>query len=305
MDAPARPIPADPTTDAPKPSHVLVHQAVTPQRPRLTLRPSRGWRALDFREIFQFRDLLVVLAGRDLKLRYKQTLLGVAWVILQPLFAAGIFSFVFGVVAGLKTGDGVPYFVFSFAGLLGWTVFGSTLAKTGACMTGNAHLVSKVYFPRLILPLSTVASTLVDLLVGLGLMVVLLFIFGIVPGWGLLTLPLWVGLLLVMSLGVGLIAAALTVSYRDVQYILPVVIPFLMYASPVAYELGHIPPAYRSTYLLLNPLAAALEGFRWSLLGGTPPPWAFVGYSCVAAALVFAIGAVVFRRLERRFADVI
>lgn len=303
MDAPVRPIRVpDAATD---PARVPAPQAVAPVRPKLTLRASRGWRALDLREIFQFRDLLIVLAGRDLKLRYKQTMLGVSWVILQPLFAAGIFSFVFGVVAGLKTRDGLPYFLFSFAGLLGWTVFGSTLAKSGTCMTGNAHLVSKVYFPRLILPLSTVASTLVDLSVGLGLMAVLLVAFDVSPTWALLTLPLWVGVLVVMSLGVGLIAAALTVSYRDVQYILPVLIPFLMYASPVAYELGHVPRVYRLPYLLANPLASVIEGFRWSLLGGTPPSWPLVAYSCGVAAGLFAAGTAVFRRLERRFADVI
>lgn len=277
---------------------------------RLTLRPSNGWRALDLREIVRFKDLLFVLAGRDLKLRYKQTALGITWVVLQPLLAAGIFSFVFGVVAGLKSSSAaVPYFVFSFSGLLAWNTFGATLAKSSVCMTGNAHLVSKVYFPRLVLPLSITLSTLVDLLIALVLMAVLMAIYRIAPGWPILMLPLWTGLIVLMALGLGLIAASLTVSYRDVQYLLPVMIPFLMYASPVAYEVSHLPEQYRTAYLLVNPLAALIEGFRWSLLAGAPgsaaPQWGFVGYSALMTLLTLLTGAAVFRRLERRFADVI
>lgn len=277
---------------------------------RVTLRPSNGWRALDLREIARFKDLLFVLAGRDLKLRYKQTALGITWVVLQPLLAAGIFSFVFGVVAGLKSSStAVPYFVFSFAGLLAWNTFGSTLAKTGVCMTGNAHLVSKVYFPRLVLPLSITLSTLVDLAIALVLMAVMLVAYRVPLSWPIITLPLWTGLIVLMALGLGLIAASLTVSYRDVQYLLPVMIPFLMYASPVAYEISHLPEQYRTAYMLLNPLASLIEGFRWSLLAGAAgtaePQWGFVAYSALMTLLVLLAGAAVFRRLERRFADVI
>lgn len=281
-----------------------------PGMEKITLRPTRGWRALDFREIFRFRDLLFVLAGRDLKLRYKQTFMGVTWIALQPLLAAGIFTFVFGVIAGLKAGGGaIPYFVLSFAGLIAWSGFGTTLAKVGVSMTGNAHLVSKVYFPRLILPLSNTLSVTVDLAIALALMVLMMLVFRIAPSWPLLLLPAWAGLIMLMALGLGLVAAALTVSYRDVQYLLPVMIPFLMYASPVAYQLAHVPPQYRTAYLLANPLAGLIEGFRWSLLAGAPgmdpPPWAFVAYSVAMTAVALLIGAAVFRRLERRFADVI
>lgn len=271
---------------------------------RTTLRPSRGWAAIDVRELLRFKDLLIVLAGRDLKLRYRQTVLGVSWVLLQPLLAAGLFNFVFGVVAGLRA-EGVPYFVFSFAGLLAWNVFGSTLSKVSLSLVGNAYIVGKVYFPRLILPLSTVLSTLIDLSVGLALMAVLLVVYQVWPGWSILLLPVWVALLLLLSVGAGLIAAALTVGYRDVQYILPVVVPFLLYASPVAYQVGHLPVVYRRAFYLANPLASLIEGFRWSLLGYAPPPWAFAVSSAATATVLFLVGAAIFRRMERRVADVI
>jgi len=271
---------------------------------RTTLRPTRGWAPIDLLELWGFRDLLTVLADRDVKLRYKQTLLGVAWVLLQPLLAAGILSFVFGVIAGMKSAD-LPYPIICFAGMLGWAVFGSTLSKTSMCMVGNAALVSKVYFPRIILPFSTVAATMLDLAVSMVPMAVLIAIWRIGLSWACLSLPLWIALLLMMSLGLGLVAAALTVSYRDVQHILPVLVPFLMYASPVGYVAQSVPSSYRHIYFLVNPIASLIEGFRWSLIGTAPPPaWAVV-YSAAVATVLFVLGAAVFRRMERRFADVI
>lgn len=271
---------------------------------RVTLRPSSGWQSINVGELMRFRDLLVELATRDVRLRYKQTAVGFVWVLLQPLAAAGIFSFVFGVMAGLRI-EGMPYFVFSFAGLLAWNVFGSTLAKASACMVGNATLVSKVYFPRLILPLSTVASTLIDMAVSLVVLGILVVVYGVSPGAPLLLIPVWLALLLMLSLGLGFVGAALTVSYRDVQYVLPVLIPFLLYATPVAYRASDVPRDYRIGFYLANPLVGLLEGFRWSVLGTVAPPWHFVAYSAVVAVGVFLIGAAMFRRMERRFADVI
>jgi lipopolysaccharide transport system permease protein len=271
---------------------------------RTTLRPSRGWVPIDVGELLRFRDLLIVLAGRDVKLRYKQTALGVSWVLLQPLIAAGLFSFVFGTVAGLKT-TGVPYFAFSFAGLLAWNVFSSTLSKTASSMVGNAYLISRVYFPRLILPLSTVLSTLIDFLVSLGLMIVLLGVYHIWPGWPVLLLPLWIALLVMMALGVGFAAAALSVTYRDVQYVLPVLIPFMLYASPVAYRVSHLPLRYQPLFYVANPLASLIEGFRMSLIGGEGPALIYVCWSALVATVLFLAGAAVFRRMERGVADVI
>jgi lipopolysaccharide transport system permease protein len=271
---------------------------------RTTLRPGRGWVAFDVAELLRFRDLLVVFAERDLKLRYRQTALGVSWVLIQPLMAAGLFSFVFGTVAGLKT-EGVPYLVFSFAGLLAWNVFSSTLSKTSGSMVGNAYLITRVYFPRLILPLSMIGATLVDLLVSLGLMAVLLAAYHVTPGWSVLLLPVWTVLLLMMALGLGLIAAPLCAQYRDVNYVLPILIPFLLYASPVAYRVAHLPARYQPLFYVLNPLASLVEGFRASLIGGEGPALIWVAWSAAVAVLALLAGAAVFHRIERVVADVI
>lgn len=272
---------------------------------RTTLRPTSGWVAIDLRELFRFKDLLVEFAGRDVKLRYKQTLLGVAWVVLQPLVAAGVFTFVFGIVAGLESPTG-SYFLFSFASLLAWNIFGSTVGKASASLVGNEYIVSKVYFPRLILPLSSVASTMVDFLVSFVVMFVLIAIYGGWPGFGILLLPIWILLLILLALGLGLIAAALSVDYRDVQHILPILIPFMLYASPVAYDVSHhLPAQYRAAFYLVNPLASVIEAFRWSLLGSTPPPVMYLAWSALLAVALFGFGAAVFRRTERRVADVI
>ena len=270
----------------------------------ITLKPTRGWVPIDVREIVRFKDLLYELAGRDIRLRYKQTVLGITWVVIQPLLAAGLLTFAFGVVAGLRTQQR-SYFLFTFAGLLAWNIFSWTLSKTSMSMVGNAYLVSKVYFPRLILPLSGTLSTLLDFGVSLMVMLVLLPIYGMNPGLSIFLLPVFVLFVLLMALGAGLIAAALTVQYRDVQYILPILIPFLLYASPVAYDVSRIAPQYQRWFYLLNPLAGLMVGFRWSLLNGPlPPVWVLVWSSLLAVGL-FVLGAAVFSRTERKFADVI
>lgn len=272
-------------------------------KPSLTIRPARGWQAIDLRELWQFRNLLVTLARRDVTLRYRQTALGVVWVVLQPLLAAGVFSFVFGKVAKLPS-DGLPYFVFAYAGLLGWNAFSATLTKSGGCLLQNANLVSKVYFPRLALPFSTIFSTLIDFIVSFALMAVLIGAYHVPLTAGLLLLPVWLVLIVLLALGLGLYASALTVTYRDVQYVLPVATQFLMYASPVAYAVSVVPAHYRVVYFL-NPLSGLLEAFRWSLLGTGHLDGAAAGYSALAALVIFAAGAFTFKRMERTFADVI
>jgi len=269
------------------------------------LRPTRGWVGIDFAELFRFRDLLFALANRDVKLRYKQTMLGIAWVVFQPLMTAGLLYFAFRIVAGIEPPQGRSFFLFSFSGLLAWNLFSATFSKASLSMVGNSYLVSKVYFPRLILPLSGVVSTLLDFLVSCGVLIVLCGVYGVRPGPGLLLLPVWIVLLLAFALGAGLIAAALIVSYRDVQHILPVVIPFLLYASPVAYDVSQIDARYQAAFYLLNPIAALMSGFRWSVLGTSLPPLIYVAWSVFAAAGVFVLGAAIFRRTERTFADVI
>ena len=285
----------------------LTSPPITP-KPHLTIQPTAGWQAINLRELWQFRDLLTTLAQRDVKLRYRQTALGVVWVILQPLIAAGIFSFVFGKMANLPAPKGVPYFVFSYAGLLAWNVFSNTLNKTSGCLLANSNLVSKVYFPRLALPLSTMFSTLIDFSVALAMMAVLMVINHVVPSFAILLLPVWLLLLLLLAMGIGMYTSALMVSYRDVSYILPVVTQFLLYGSPVAYMLSYaltkIPHDLRFIYLL-NPLTGLLEAFRWSLIGHQSLLVGPVVYGAVVSILVFVGGAFSFKKMERKFADVI
>jgi lipopolysaccharide transport system permease protein len=272
-------------------------------KPFMVIEPTSGWAALNLLEVWQYRDLLFTLAARDVKLRYKQTALGVVWVILQPLMAAGIFSFVFGKVLKAPS-DGVPYFMFSFAGLLGYTAFSSTLTKASACVVGNSQLVSKVFFPRLILPLSTVLSTLIDFAVSMVLMVAMMALTGIWPGWQVLLLPVWLTLLIMLAVGVGLYTSALMVSYRDLQYVIPVMLQFLLYASPVAYPVSAV-PGRMQIWFYLNPVAGLLEAFRWSVMGRGTINWVAVGYAAGVVVVVFVFGAFEFKKMERKFADVI
>lgn len=278
------------------------------EKPHLILRPSVGWQAINLKQIWQYRDLLMTLAMRDVKLRYRQTALGAIWVILQPLLGAGILSFVFNRVANIPTGS-VPPFLFSFAGMLGFTAFSSTLSKSSGSLVGNSQLVSKVFFPRLVLPLSTVLSTLVDFAVSLVMLFVLMVIYRVTPAVQLLLVPLWLALILLMSLGCGLIAAAVMVTYRDVQYVLPVVVNLLTFASPIAYATSYVaaklPAGSEPLYFILNPLASLLEAFRWSLLGTGEVYWGYVIYSTIFALVLFTFGAFAFKKMERKFADVI
>ena len=279
-------------------------ESSTTPTPYLTIQPTSGWQAINLRELWQFRDLLTTLAQRDVKLRYRQTGLGVLWVILQPLLAAGIFSFVFGKVAKLPAPHGIPYLVFSFAGLLAWNAFNSTLTKSSTCLTGNANLVSKIYFPRMVLPLSTVFSTLIDFGVALVVMAFLMAVNHIGVHLSLLLLPVWLLLIVMLSVGIGLYASALMVSYRDIQYVLPVVTQFLLYASPVAYAYSAVPARWQPVFAL-NPLTGLLEAFRWSLLGVGTLNWGMVGYASGVTVVVFLLGALAFKSMERKFADVI
>jgi lipopolysaccharide transport system permease protein len=271
--------------------------------PMVKIRPPHGWAALDLSSVWRFRDLLLALASRDVKLRYKQTALGAVWVVLQPLMGAGVFSFVFGKVAHLDS-DHRNYFLFSFAGLLGWNLFNGTVSKSSTCLVGNSQLISKIFFPRLVLPLSSVPSSLIDFSVAALMMVVLMFIFQTTPTAALLLVPVWLTLLLMLAVGIGLWAAALTVSYRDVQYLLPVFLNLLMYASPVAYSISNQPRHIQLIYDI-NPLSPILEGLRWSLIGTEAPIFGAAIYSAIVSVAVLVVGAFVFKRMERKFADVI
>lgn len=279
--------------------------------PVLVIRPDSDRTLGIVGDIWAFRDLLWSLADRDLRLRYRQTVLGVAWVVLQPVLGALIFTFVFGVVAELSS-EGVPYFRFTFASLAGWGLFAGVLTRSSGSLVQNSGLISKVWFPRAVLPASTVPAALLDFVVAVAvlLLIALAAAAGIGPasgggpGFALLLAPLWAIALVLLALGLGLIGAALMVSYRDVQHILPVAIQLLLYASPVAYSASHVPYEYQTLYHL-NPVAVFLEGLRASLLGTAGPEPRFVLTAVVTTVLVLALGSAVFRRLERRFADVI
>ena len=270
--------------------------------PIFVIQPSRGWRALDLRELWRFRELVYFLALRDVKVRYKQTALGVAWVLLQPLLAMGIFSIVFG-QRGLTT-NGVAYPLFVVSGLVPWFYFSNATSGASGSVVGNTQLISKVYFPRLAIPLAAVLANLVDLGIGLGLELVLLVLFGARPEWQLLTLPILVSLAVLTALGVSVWLAALDVQYRDVRYAVPFFIQVWLFATPVIYSAGDVPERWRPL-LALNPMSGLIEGFRWALLGSGEPHVAALAGSAAIVAVLLASGLLYFRRMERTFADVI
>ncbi|RYX82080.1 ABC transporter permease [bacterium] len=276
-------------------------------RPRQVLKAGGGGASLNFHEIWLYRDLLWALSSREIKLRYRQTALGAIWVIIQPIMSAGILSFVFNGVAGLKTGD-VPPFLFTYAGTLIWTVFNTTLSKASSVLVGNASLISKVYFPRLCLPLSVVPPVLLDLGVSLVMLTALLIKFGILPTIAVFLWPLVLLITLMMALGIALVAASLMVSYRDVQYIIPVALNLLFFASPVAYATSEVAkkvPAWAVGIYNLNPLVGLLEASRFCLIGQGEVNAGALAYSTIGAVIVFAIGMKCFKAMERKFADVI
>lgn len=279
--------------------------SATSQSPLIHIRPRPGWRLPELRELWQFRHVMVMLSIRDLKVRYKQTLLGVAWVIIQPLIGAGIFAFVFGGVAGLEAPGEVPYFLFSYVGLLGWNLFSSLAGRSSSTLVGSAQLIQKVYFPRLLIPLSKFSSTLIDFAVGATLLVGLLLWFWSLPGLAGLAVAVGCAVLFLMfALGLGLTAGAISVHYRDVQYLIPVVLQFLLYASPVAYAVESVPERYLFFYQL-NPLSGLLETFRWGVLGVGEFQPTLLLYSTGFTVVVFLAGTLFFKRLEASFADAI
>lgn len=275
-------------------SHSVERTVITPPG-RMNLPP--------WREIWNAREVAVRLAQRDIIVRYRQTIFGITWVILQPLVTAGIFTIVFGVIAGLPT-DGTPTFVFALAGTLAWNLFNGALGRAASSMVGNQALVQKVFFPRMLVPISSLASIVVDFVVAFSLLVVLLFIFGISPGWEVFLLPVCILLILMLGLGIGLAAAAYMVKYRDVGYVLPWFMQIVMYASPLAYSLSAVPDNLRWLFEA-NPVTWFLEAFRWSVLE-TPAPatWQIVALA-VSAPLVLFLGTLVFQKNEREFADYI
>jgi lipopolysaccharide transport system permease protein len=277
-------------------SHVTTASAL------VVIQPSRGWRALDLRELWRFRELVYFLALRDVKVRYKQTALGVAWVLLQPLLAMGIFSVVFG-SRGLTT-NGVPYSLFVVSGLVPWFYFANATSGASGSIVGNTQLISKVYFPRLAIPLAAVLANLVDLSIGLLLELVLLLIFGVAFGWNLLAVPILVGLSVLTALAASVWLSALDVQYRDVRYAVPFFIQVWLFATPVIYSAADVPERWRFM-LMLNPMTGIIEGFRWALLGMGEAPLGALALSMMIVIGLLSAGLLYFRRMERTFADVI
>ena len=269
--------------------------------PEIVIRPSRGWRWLDMRELWVYRELIYFLTWRDIKVHYKQTAIGVAWAVLQPLAMMVVFTLFFGRMAGMPS-EGVPYPVFVLAGLVPWQLFSRALSESSGSLVTDQRLITRVYFPRLIVPLSTVLAAIVDLFVALGLLLILMPIFGVWPDARIALLPAFVLLLLVTALGAGFWLSALNVEYRDVRYAVPFLTQFWLFVTPVIYPTSQVPEGWRFLYAL-NPMVAAVEGFRWSLLGVGQGPSAVMAVSSAVALLLFLTGIVWFRRLERTFVD--
>ncbi len=254
-------------------------------------------------QLWEGREVLYRFGARDVTLRYRQTLLGVVWVVLQPLLTAAIFTLVFNRVAHLKS-SGVPYLVFVFTGLLAWNLFNGIITRAASSLVSNRDLVSKVFFPRMLVPLATAYSTIVDFVVSLVFMFVLLAIYGVNPGFGALLFPVWTLMVILLAAGVGLVASALMVRYRDVAYVVPFALQFLLYASPIAYSISAVPSKYRVIYDI-NPLTWLLQEFQWSFARQAAPPLWEIVLSIVVPIVVFVGGAIVFEQMERGFADVI
>jgi lipopolysaccharide transport system permease protein len=271
--------------------------------PVTRIRPRPGWRPLELAELWRYRELLGFLALRDIQLRYRQTVLGVAWAILQPLLTMVVFSVFFGQL-GKMPSDGLPYPLFALVGLLPWQLFAYALTQSSNSLVAEQRLITKVYFPRLLVPLASVLSGLADFAVALPLAVLLLLAYGIAPGSGVLVLPLLVLFALATALAVGLWLAALNAQFRDVRYMLPFLTQLWMFVTPIAYPSSLVPEDYRPL-LGLNPLAGVVEGFRWALLGQETAPGPLVAVSVVTVMVLLIGGLFYFRRLERSFADVL
>lgn len=270
--------------------------------PIAVIRPPRGWVPIDFKALWAYRELLYFLMWRELKVRYKQTALGFAWAIIQPLFMMIVFTLFFGILAKVPS-NGIPYPLFTYTALLPWTLFSEGITRSSMSLVQDANLVQKVYFPRLIMPLSSILSPVVDFGIALLILIGMMFYYGYAPTVNVLWLPVFMLLAMVTALGVGLWLSAINVKYRDVRYVIPFLTQLWLFASPVVYSASLVPERFRALYGL-NPMAGVIEGFRWVLLG-TEPPSAMIAVSVAVVLIVLVSGAFYFRRSEKTFADVV
>lgn len=302
-----------PAREFPLSSALPVPETVTPLAPGQPLaptssevtviRPSRGWVSLQLEEIWRYRELLFFLIWRDVKVRYKQTALGAAWAIIQPLFAMIIFTVFFGRLAKVPS-DGIPYPLFSYAALLPWSLFAYALTESSNSVVANERLITKVYFPRLVIPLASVLSGLVDFAIAFLIVIGMMAWYRVPPTVAMLALPLFLLLTLITALAVGLWLSALNVQYRDVRYTVAFIVQLWMFASPVAYSSTLVPARWRPFYGL-NPMAGVIDGFRWALLGKTSAPGAMLTVSIAVVLMILVGGLYYYRRMEKSFADVV
>ena len=271
--------------------------------PVLRIEPSRGWVSLKLGELWEYRELLYFLTWRDIKVRYKQTVLGAAWAIIQPFFTMVVFSLFFGKLAKVPS-DGIPYPIFAYAALVPWNFFAQGLTQSSDSLVGSANLIKKVYFPRLAIPISTVISGSVDFILAFTVLLGMIVYYGMSPSAKVLWLPLLLLLAVTTSLGVGLWLSALNVQFRDVKYTVPFLTQFWMFATPIAYPSSLLREPWRTVYGL-NPMVGVVEGFRWALLGTKTAPGPMILVSALAAVMILVGGAFYFRRMEKTFADVV
>lgn len=271
--------------------------------PVVLIQPGKGWLSFDLGALYRYRELLYFLVWRDVLVRYKQAAIGVAWVVLQPLLTMVIFTVIFGHFAKLPS-DNLPYPIFAYTALLPWNYFAQAIGRSGTSLVSNSNLISKVYFPRLIIPISGALAPLVDFVISFVILLGMMVWYGITPTWGVLALPLFTVLAVVTAVAISLYLAALNVKYRDVGHAIPFLVQFWMYASPVVYSTSIIPEKWRLLYSL-NPMVGVIEGFRWALLGKAQPDFVLMAMSAVVVALLLLGGLVYFKRTERIFADVI
>lgn len=270
---------------------------------RMRIQPPKGWTQVRLHELWEYRELLYFLMWRDIKVRYKQTLLGASWAIIQPTFTMLVFSLFFGKLAKIPS-DGIPYPIFAYAALVPWTFFSNGLSQSSQSLVVSANLIKKVYFPRLAIPIACVLSGIVDFAIAFGVLVVMMILFGITPTVAVVWLPLLVLLAVSTSLGVGLWLSALNVKFRDVRYVVPFITQVWMFATPIAYPSSLLDEPWRTLYGM-NPMAGVVEGFRWALLGTATAPGPMILASAAVSFSLLVGGTYYFRQMEKSFADVV
>ncbi len=270
---------------------------------KIVITPSHGWLSLNLAELWRYRELLYILAWRDVKVRYKQTVIGIAWAIIQPFFSMVVFSLFFGRLTQMPS-DQIPYPIFSYAALVPWTFFANGLSESANSLVGSANLLKKIYFPRLIIPIAAIISGVIDFALAFLVLLGMMFYYGITPTANIVWLPLLILLAFTTALGVGLWLSGLNVQFRDVRYIVPFLVQFWLFATPIVYPSSVIPPEWRLLYAI-NPMVGVVEGFRWSLLGTNTAPGPIILVSALAALLLVISGAFYFRRWEKTFADIV